>query len=172
MEKMKRAVLTQRLKQYQAVKQKYPDAILFFRAGDRYEMFFEDAERATPILRIALTSVSMHQGQDIPMCSVPFPAVNAYALCLTAFGFRVAVCDPVKDPATAKGLAAQEMTRAVTPNLILLPKAQNPSPAPNRADVVRLGEKTDNLVAAPWMRLPWTLAALPGQGDGRPEPVK
>jgi len=172
MKKMGRTGLTGRLKQYQAVKQKYPEDVLFFHNGDFYEIFFEDAKRAAPILHVALTSVSMQKGRDIPKCNVPFDDVDIYIARLLTAGIKVAICNPVEDPATAKGLATQETAQAATPNLVLLPKAQNPRPAFNRADAVKLKEKPDSLVAAPWMRLPWTLAALPGQSDSRPEPVK
>jgi len=129
--------LTPMLKQYFSVKQKYPKAILFFRMGDFYEMFFEDAERAAPILQIALTSRSRHQGRDIPMCGVPFHAADAYIARLIQAGLKVAVCDQVEDPAQAKGLVAREVTQVVTPGVVLSPEIQDPRIALHLAALVK-----------------------------------
>jgi DNA mismatch repair protein MutS len=139
--------LTPMLKQYFAVKQKYPEAILFFRMGDFYEMFFEDAERAAPILQIALTSRSRHQGRDIPMCGVPFHAADAYIARLIKAGLKVAVCDQVEDPALAKGLVAREVTQVVTPGVVLSPEIQDPRSALYLAALVRPGDGPYGLAA-------------------------
>ncbi|MBU2547494.1 MAG: DNA mismatch repair protein MutS [Proteobacteria bacterium] len=121
--------LTPMLKQYFEKKEKYPDAILFFRMGDFYEMFFDDAVKAAPVLEIALTSRSKHQGQDIPMCGVPYHAAEAYIGRLVRHGFRVAVCDQVEDPRLSKGIVAREVTRVVTPGMVLSPEMDDPKTA-------------------------------------------
>ncbi|MEW5723503.1 MAG: DNA mismatch repair protein MutS [Thermodesulfobacteriota bacterium] len=118
--------LTPMLRQYFEEKEKYPGHILFFRMGDFYEMFFEDAEKAAPVLEIALTSRSKHQGLDIPMCGVPYHAAEAYINRLIERGFKVAVCDQVEDPRKAKGLVARQVTRVVTPGMVLSPDLDDP----------------------------------------------
>ncbi len=121
--------LTPMLKQYFTIKEKYPDAVLFFRMGDFYEMFFEDAERAAPVLEIALTSRSKHQGQDIPMCGVPYHAAESYINRLINSGLKVAVCDQIEDPRKAKGIVARDVTRVVTPGMVLSPEMNDPKTA-------------------------------------------
>ena len=121
--------VTPMMQQYFSTKEKYPDAILFFRMGDFYEMFFEDAETIAPILEIALTSRSKHQGQNIPMCGVPHHAVEGYINRLVERGFKVAVCDQVEDPRLAKGIVAREVTRVVTPGMVLSPEMDDPKSA-------------------------------------------
>lgn len=121
--------LTPMLKQYFAIKEKYPESILFFRMGDFYEMFFEDAVRAAPVLEIALTSRSKHQGRDIPMCGVPYHAAETYINRLISRGLKVAVCDQVEDPRQAKGIVAREVTRVVTPGMVLSEELDDPKTA-------------------------------------------
>ena len=121
--------LTPMLKQYFSIKEKHPDSILFFRMGDFYEMFFEDAVQAAPVLEIALTSRSRHQGRDIPMCGVPYHAADAYIGRLIERGLKVAVCDQVEDPRKAKGLVAREVTRVVTPSMVMSPEIEDPKSA-------------------------------------------
>jgi len=118
--------LTPMLKQYFAIKEKYPDAVLFFRMGDFYEMFFDDAVRAAPVLEIALTSRSKHQGLDIPMCGVPYHAAEGYINRLINHGLKVAVCDQIEDPRQAKGLVAREVTRVVTPGMVVSEQMDDP----------------------------------------------
>ncbi|MEW6266387.1 MAG: DNA mismatch repair protein MutS [Thermodesulfobacteriota bacterium] len=118
--------LTPMLNQYFANKAKHADAILFFRMGDFYEMFFEDAEKAAPILEIALTTRSRHQGRDIPMCGVPCHAADAYINRLISRGLKVAICDQIEDPRQARGLVAREVTRVVTPGMVLSPELEDP----------------------------------------------
>jgi len=95
---------TPMISQYLSIKGQYPDAVLFYRMGDFYEMFFEDAERAAGILDIALTSRNKNVDKPIPMCGVPHKAAQSYIARLLDAGLKVAVCDQVEDPATAKGL--------------------------------------------------------------------
>ena len=107
--------LTPMLEQYFEIKRQVPDAILFYRLGDFYEMFFEDAERAAPLLDLVLTARHKGQENEAPMCGVPYHAVDAYIAKLIKSGFRVALCEQVEDPAAAKGLVKREVVRVYTP---------------------------------------------------------
>ena len=99
------------MKQYLSIKGQYPDAILFYRMGDFYEMFFEDAEIASGILEITLTSRNKKEETPIPMCGVPYRAAQGYIARLIEAGRKVAVCDQVENPAAAKGLVKREVVR-------------------------------------------------------------
>jgi DNA mismatch repair protein MutS len=103
------------LEQYMRVKGEYPDALLFYRMGDFYEMFFEDAITAARELQIALTSRNPDAASPIPMCGVPHHAADAYLSQLLDKGFKVAVCDQIEDPKLAKGLVKRAVTRVLTP---------------------------------------------------------
>jgi DNA mismatch repair protein MutS len=103
------------LSQYFEIKRQVPDAILFYRLGDFYEMFFEDAERAAPLLDLVLTARHKGQENEAPMCGVPYHAADAYIAKLIKQGFRVALCEQVEDPAAAKGLVKREIIRVYTP---------------------------------------------------------
>jgi DNA mismatch repair protein MutS len=107
------------LQQYLAIKGEYPDAILFYRMGDFYEMFFEDAEVASGVLEITLTSRNKNDPSPVPMCGVPHRAASGYIARLIERGFKVAVCDQVEDPATARGLVRREVVRVITPGMII-----------------------------------------------------
>ncbi len=107
--------LTPLMKQYTAVKESYPDAIVLFRLGDFYEMFGEDAEKASRILQIALTSRDKSKDNPLPMCGVPYFAAETYISKLIKAGFKVAVCEQVEDPKEAKGIVAREVVRVITP---------------------------------------------------------
>jgi len=107
------------IKQYMSIKDAYPDAILLYRMGDFFEMFFEDAEKASRALEITLTSRNKHDDQPIPMCGVPVRAVQGYIARLLENGFKVAVCDQVEDPSQAKGIVKREVVRVVTPGMII-----------------------------------------------------
>jgi len=111
--------LTPMIKQYLSIKDEYPDAILFYRMGDFYEMFFEDAEIASRILEITLTSRNKKDESPVPMCGVPFRAVQGYIARLIDNGYKVAICDQVEDPATAKGLVKRKVVRVITPGMII-----------------------------------------------------
>jgi len=110
---------TPMIQQYLSIKGQYPDAILFYRMGDFYEMFFEDAELAAGILEIALTSRNKNDESPIPMCGVPYKAAQGYIARLLESGRKVAVCDQVEDPAAAKGLVKREVVRVITPGMIV-----------------------------------------------------
>jgi DNA mismatch repair protein MutS len=104
------------MRQYLDVKRHHRDAIVFFRMGDFYEMFYEDALTASRVLELALTSRAKDvAGAAIPMCGVPFHAVETYLARLVRKGYRVAICDQVEDPRKAKGIVRREVTRVVTP---------------------------------------------------------
>src|SRR5512136_2580067 len=103
------------MRQYSAIKERHPNALLLFRLGDFYELFFEDAIVAAKELQITLTSRNKEKGQAIPMCGVPYHAAEGYIAKLIRKGFRVAVCDQVEDPRLAKKLVRREVTRVVTP---------------------------------------------------------
>ncbi len=107
--------LTPLMKQYTAVKDNYPDAIVLFRLGDFYEMFGEDAEKASGILQIALTSRDKSRDNPLPMCGVPYFAAETYISKLIKAGFKVAVCEQMEDPKEAKGIVAREVVRVITP---------------------------------------------------------
>ncbi len=103
------------MRQYNAIKQQVPNALLMFRLGDFYELFFEDAVIASRDLEITLTSRNKEKGASIPMCGVPYHAAEGYITRLIQKGRRVAICDQVEDPRFAKQLVKRELTRIVTP---------------------------------------------------------
>ena len=111
--------LTPAMRQYQKIKKDYPDAILFFRMGDFYEMFFEDARLASRLLDIALTSRDKGKGPKTPMCGIPFHAADIYISRLIKSGYKVAICEQVEDPKTAKGIVKREVVRVITPGTAL-----------------------------------------------------
>jgi DNA mismatch repair protein MutS len=111
--------ITPMLRQYMGIKQEYPDAILFYRMGDFYEMFFEDAEIASRILGITLTSRGSLNGRRVPMCGVPHHASQSYIAKLVEKGWKVAVCEQVEDPRHSKGIVKRDVVRVVTPGSIL-----------------------------------------------------
>jgi DNA mismatch repair protein MutS len=110
---------TPMMEQYLSIKEQYKDAILFYRMGDFYEMFLEDAKKASAILEIALTSRNKNDSSPIPMCGIPFRAADTYIAKLIGSGCKVAVCDQVEDAALAKGLVKREVVRVITPGMIL-----------------------------------------------------
>ena len=122
------------LRHYLEVKAEHPDAILLYRMGDFYEMFFEDAVHAAPVLEIALTARQKGTESEAPMCGIPHHALDTYLGKLVRSGHKVAICDQVEDPAKAKGLVKREVTRIVTPGTI--------------SDPSLLDGKADNLLCA------------------------
>ncbi len=109
------AELTPMMQKYMETKQEYPDCILFYRLGDFYEMFFEDALTASKELEITLTGKACGLEERAPMCGVPYHAVEGYLNKLVTKGYKVAICEQVEDPKLAKGLVKREVTRIVTP---------------------------------------------------------
>ena len=111
--------LTPMFEQYMGIKAEHPDALLFYRMGDFYELFLEDAKVAARELQIALTSRSRDAENPIPMCGVPWHAVEGYVAQLIDKGYHVAICDQTEDPKAAKGLVKRAVTRVITPGTVL-----------------------------------------------------
>ena len=103
------------MRQYAAIKKEHPSALLFFRLGDFYELFFDDAKVAARELQITLTSRNKEKGVAVPMCGVPYHAAESYISKLIRKGFKVAICEQMEDPRLAKKLVRREVTRVVTP---------------------------------------------------------
>src|SRR5262245_23345958 len=125
---------TPMMEQYLSVKAEARDALLFFRLGDFYEMFFEDALTAARELEITLTGRDAGQEERVPMCGVPYHAAEGYIARLIDKGYKVAVCEQVEDPATAKGPVRREIVRIVTPGTVM--------------DSKTLGEGANNFIVA------------------------
>lgn len=146
---------TPMMAQYIEIKATYPDALLFYRMGDFYELFFGDAETASRALGIALTKRGKHLGEDIPMCGVPVHASDDYLQRLIALGYRVAVCEQVEDPAEAKkrgskSVVKRDVVRLVTPGTITEENLLEPGSANILATLARIrgGEKDDQYALA------------------------
>ncbi len=122
------------LKQYVAIKKEYPDSILFFRLGDFYEMFYDDAKVASKVLGIALTSRNKSGKNPVPLCGVPFHSAEPYLAKLLKEGLKVAVCEQVEDPKTAKGVVKRKVVRVLTPGAII--------------DTEKLDSKSNNYLAS------------------------
>src|SRR5436853_994077 len=103
------------MRQYAAIKKEHPQTLLFFRLGDFYELFFEDAVVAARELQITLTSRNKEKGIAVPMCGVPYHSAENYISKLIRKGFKVAICDQMEDAGLAKKLVRREVTRVVTP---------------------------------------------------------
>src|ERR1700689_687792 len=103
------------MRQYQAAKKQVPGALLLFRLGDFYELFFDDAVTASRELEITLTSRNKEKGEPIPMCGVPYHAAEGYIARLIQKGFRVAICEQMEEAGPGKKLVRREITRIVTP---------------------------------------------------------
>lgn len=110
---------TPMIKQYLEIKEQYPDTILFFRLGDFYEMFFDDARLASRELEIALTGREGGGSERVPMCGFPYHAADGYIAKLLAKRYRVAICEQVEDPALSKGIVRREVTRVITPGTVM-----------------------------------------------------
>jgi DNA mismatch repair protein MutS len=126
--------MTPVIKQYLQIKSQYPDAILFFRMGDFYEMFFEDARLGSRELDIALTSRDKGQKDSVPLCGVPYFTAETYISKLLQKGYKVALCDQVEDPKLAKGIVKREVVRVFTPGLVI--------------DAIQLGTGENNYLMA------------------------
>jgi DNA mismatch repair protein MutS len=109
--------ITPMLQQYLDLKEQHPGSILFYRMGDFYEMFFEDAEIASKTLGITLTSRNREDAHQVPMCGVPYHALSGYLSKMVKAGFRVAICEQVEDPKQAKGIVRREVVRVVSPGV-------------------------------------------------------
>ncbi|MGC9460629.1 DNA mismatch repair protein MutS [Vibrio genomosp. F10] len=125
---------TPMMKQYLGLKAENPDILLFYRMGDFYELFYDDAKRASQLLDISLTKRGASAGEPIPMAGVPYHAVEGYLAKLVQLGESVAICEQVGDPATSKGPVERKVVRIVTPGTV--------------TDEALLSERVDNLIAA------------------------
>ncbi len=147
---------TPMMEQYIEIKAANPDSLLFYRMGDFYELFFDDAEKASRALGIALTKRGKHQGHDIPMCGVPVHAADDYLQKLIALGFRVAVCEQLEDPAEAKkrgtkSVVKRDVIRLVTPGTITEEKLLAPGEASFLMTLGRVKGGADNAYALAWI---------------------
>ncbi|MBL6734808.1 MAG: DNA mismatch repair protein MutS, partial [Shewanellaceae bacterium] len=122
------------MQQYLAIKSDYPDVLLFYRMGDFYELFFDDAKTAAKALDITLTARGKHSQQPIPMAGVPYHAVDGYLAKLVYLGFSVAICEQIGDPSTSKGPVERAVKRIVTPGTL--------------TEDALLDERQDNLLCA------------------------
>ena len=150
------APATPMMEQYIEIKAANPDSLLFYRMGDFYELFFEDAEIASRALGIALTRRGKHQGLDIPMCGVPVHAADDYLQKLIAAGFRVAVCEQMEDPAEArkrgsKSVVRRDVIRLVTPGTITEDRLLAPSEANYLMAMARVKGGADVSYAIAWI---------------------
>jgi DNA mismatch repair protein MutS len=140
------------MRQYREIKRGYPEAILFFRVGDFYEMFYEDAQAASRLLSIALTSRDKSSADPVPLCGVPYHAAQGYIAKLLKAGRTVALCDQVEDPKLAKGLVRREVVRLYTPGTLVDTEFLNPAESSFLAAVARVEQRGS--------RPCWGLAAL------------
>src|SRR5262245_9071814 len=129
------------MQQYLALKARVPDALLLFRMGDFYELFLEDAEVAAPILEIVLTSRDRDAPDPVPMCGIPFHALESYMRKLLDAGLRVAIAEQVEDPQAAKGLVRRDIVEIVSPGLIANPDRLSGAAANYVAAVLTDGER-------------------------------
>src|SRR5208283_4899911 len=125
------------MRQYAAVKKEHPNSLVFFRLGDFYELFFEDAVVASRELQITLTSRNKEKGIAVPMCGVPYHSAENYIAKLIRRGFRVAICDQMEDARVAKKLVKREVTRVVTPGTAIDSQVLEPRENNFLASVVR-----------------------------------
>ncbi len=148
--------VTPMMEQYIEIKAANPDSLLFYRMGDFYELFFDDAEKASQALGIVLTKRGKHQGADIPMCGVPVHAADDYLQKLIALGFRVAVCEQIEDPAEAKkrgskSVVRRDVIRLVTPGTITEDKLLAPSESSFLMALGRVKASSDSALALAWV---------------------
>jgi len=111
--------LTPAMRQYLDIKEQYKDCIIFFRMGDFYEMFFDDAVTGAKVLEITLTSRNRDKENSVPLCGIPYHAASTYIARLIRHGYKVAICEQMEDPREAKGIVKREVVRVVTPGLVL-----------------------------------------------------
>jgi DNA mismatch repair protein MutS len=144
------------MEQFIEIKANNPDSLLFYRMGDFYELFFEDAVEAARALGITLTKRGQHMGQDIQMCGVPIHAADDYLQRLIGLGYRVAVCEQVEDPAEArkrgsKSVVKRDVVRLVTPGTLTEEKLLSPSDANYLMALARIRSGTDTQMALAWI---------------------
>jgi DNA mismatch repair protein MutS len=154
------------MRQYREIKRGYPGAILFFRVGDFYEMFDEDARQASVLLNIALTSRDKASADPIPLCGVPYHAASGYIAKLLKAGCTVALCEQVEDPKLAKGLVRREVVRLYTPGTLVDTEYLSPWESSFLAAVSRHSGRT-----AAWpvsMSRPGSFGSRNSRAEGRP----
>ncbi|NUX77971.1 DNA mismatch repair protein MutS, partial [Staphylococcus aureus] len=111
--------VTPMMQQYLKIKSEYQDCLLFFRLGDFYEMFYEDAKEASRVLEITLTKRDAKKENPIPMCGVPYHSADSYIDTLVNNGYKVAICEQMEDPKQTKGMVRREVVRIVTPGTVM-----------------------------------------------------
>lgn len=151
-----RATATPMMEQYIEIKANNPGSLLFYRMGDFYELFFEDAVEAARALGITLTKRGQHMGQDIPMCGVPIHAADDYLQKLISLGFRVAVCEQVEDPSEArkrgsKSVVKRDVVRLVTPGTLTEDKLLSPSESNYLMALARIRGTSEPQMALSWI---------------------
>ncbi len=125
---------TPMMQQYWRLKNQHPDQLMFYRMGDFYEIFYEDAKKAAKLLDITLTARGQSAGQSIPMCGIPYHSLEGYLVKLVKLGESVVICEQIGDPATSKGPVERQVVRIITPGTV--------------SDEALLDERRDNLIAA------------------------
>ena len=110
---------TPMMEQYLAIKKQYPDAFLFYRLGDFYEMFYDDAVKGAQLLELTLTARNKQSKEKVPMCGVPHHAVQNYIDILVDQGYKVAICEQMEDPKLAKGMVKREVVQLITPGTLV-----------------------------------------------------
>lgn len=118
-DKIDKKLYTPMMRQYLTIKENYPDALVFFRLGDFYEMFFNDAIVASKELEIVLTGRDAGSDEKVPMCGVPYHAVNSYLDKLTSKGYKIAIVEQVEDPKVAQGIVKRDVVRVITPGTVI-----------------------------------------------------
>jgi len=151
-----RSTATPMMEQYIEIKANHPDSLLFYRMGDFYELFFQDAVEAARALGITLTKRGQHMGQEIPMCGVPVHAADDYLQKLIAQGYRVAVCEQVEDPAEAKkrgskSVVRRDVVRLVTPGTITEDKLLSPAESNYLMALARIRSGSEPAYALAWI---------------------
>ncbi len=167
-----RATATPMMEQFIEIKANNPDSILFYRMGDFYEMFFEDAVEASRALGITLTKRGQHLGQDIPMCGVPVHAADDYLQRLISLGFRVAVCEQVEDPAEAKkrggkSVVKRDVVRLVTPGTLTEDKLLSPFESNYLMALARIRGGSEPQLALAWIDISTGIFRLAETEQGR-----
>ena len=137
------------MRQFLEIKERHPDAIVFFRLGDFYEMFFDDAVVAARQLDLTLTTRDKGKEDAVPMCGVPHHSARGYIAKLVEAGHRVVICEQVEDPKLAKGLVRRDVTRIVTPGVMLDEDVLEPKVARYLAALVPL-KPSSLIVASGW----------------------
>ena len=167
-----RASATPMMEQYIEIKANNPGSLLFYRMGDFYELFFEDAVDASRALGITLTKRGQHLGQDIPMCGVPVHAADDYLQKLISLGFRVAVCEQVEDPAEAKkrgskSVVKRDVVRLVTPGTLTEEKLLSPSESNYLMALARIRGGATPQLAIAWIDISTGIFRLAETDEGR-----